>query len=65
MPTECVYFAVGNYDFDSGIMITASHNPKEYNGFKMMKKEGNNIQMVRGKDLLQVSESLNETEDVF
>jgi phosphomannomutase len=32
-------------------MITASHNPKEYNGFKMIKKSGNNLEMVRGKDL--------------
>ncbi|MCX6721561.1 MAG: phosphomannomutase/phosphoglucomutase, partial [Candidatus Staskawiczbacteria bacterium] len=51
-PTELAYFALGNYDFDAGIMITASHNPKEYNGFKMMKKSGNDIEMIRGKDLL-------------
>src|SRR3989344_5620403 len=38
VPTELVYFAIGNYDYDGAIMITASHNPKEYNGFKMMKK---------------------------
>lgn len=53
-PTECLYFAVGNYDFDSGIMITASHNPKEYNGLKMITKTGNDIKMVRGTDLLSV-----------
>ncbi len=52
LPTECLYFAVGNYDFDAGIMITASHNPKEYNGLKMMMKKGNDIVWVRGKDLL-------------
>jgi phosphomannomutase len=51
-PTECLYFAVGNYDFDAGIMVTASHNPKEYNGLKMVKKNGNDIEIVRGKDLL-------------
>ncbi len=51
-PTEGLYFAVASYDFDAGIMITASHNPKEYNGFKMMKRESNNIVWVRGKDLL-------------
>lgn len=51
-PTECLYFAVGNYDFDAGIMITASHNPKEYNGLKMIKKSGNDIKIIRGKDLL-------------
>jgi phosphomannomutase len=52
VPTECLYFSVGNYDFDAGVMITASHNPKEYNGFKMIKKEEGNLQMIRGKELL-------------
>lgn len=52
LPTECLYFAVGNYDFDGGIMITASHNPKEYNGFKMMKRPDSDIIWIRGKDLL-------------
>ncbi|MFZ5980432.1 MAG: phosphomannomutase/phosphoglucomutase [Candidatus Zixiibacteriota bacterium] len=33
--TDGLYFAVGRFDFDGGIMITASHNPKEYNGFKI------------------------------
>ncbi len=53
VPTECVYFAVGNYDFPAGVMVTASHNPKEYNGFKMLHKTGNDIQIIRGKDLLE------------
>jgi len=57
VPTECLYFAVGNYDFDAGIMITASHNPKEYNGFKMIKKEGNNIEMIRGTEMASAVES--------
>ncbi len=56
-PTEGLYFAVGNYDFDAGIMITASHNPKEYNGFKMIKKQGNDLTIVRGLDLLPFIES--------
>jgi phosphomannomutase len=51
VPTECLYFSVGAYDFDAGIMITASHNPKECNGFKMIKRNGNNIEIIRGKDL--------------
>ena len=53
VPTELLYFTVGNYDFDAGIMVTASHNPKEYNGFKMIEKSENRIEIVRGKDLLQ------------
>jgi len=52
VPTECLYFAVGNYDFDIGVMITASHNPKEYNGFKMVKRIKNGIEIIRGRDLL-------------
>lgn len=33
--TDGLYFAVGKLQFDGGVMITASHNPKEYNGFKI------------------------------
>jgi len=33
--TDGLYFAVGKFGFDGGIMLTASHNPKEYNGFKI------------------------------
>ena len=35
--TEELYFAVGNYKYAGGISVTASHNPKEYNGIKMVK----------------------------
>ena len=51
-PTEGLYFAVANYDVEAGIMITASHNPKEYNGFKMMVRNGSDITWIRGKDLV-------------
>ena len=33
--TDSLYFAVGKFGFDCGAMITASHNPPEYNGLKM------------------------------
>lgn len=33
--TDALYFAVGQFDYDAGIMITASHNPAQYNGFKI------------------------------
>ena len=36
--TPMVYFAVVKYGFDGGIIITASHNPSEYNGFKLCGK---------------------------
>jgi len=57
-PTECLYFSVGKYpQIKGGIMITASHNPKEYNGFKMIKKTKNKeIEVIRGKDLVKILE---------
>lgn len=36
--TDGLYFAVGKFGFDGGVMITASHNPKQYNGFKVCRK---------------------------
>jgi phosphomannomutase len=38
--TDQLYFAVGQYGFDGGISVTASHNPGEYNGFKFSDKGG-------------------------
>ncbi|HSW96439.1 MAG TPA: phosphomannomutase/phosphoglucomutase [Candidatus Saccharimonadales bacterium] len=35
--TPSFYFAVYHYKYDCGIQITASHNPKEYNGVKFVK----------------------------
>lgn len=37
--TDALYFAVGKYGYDGGIMITASHNPGNYNGFKVCRRE--------------------------
>src|SRR3981189_3212564 len=36
--TEMVYFAVGALELDGGIMVTASHNPKEYTGMKIVRR---------------------------
>jgi len=33
--TPTFYFAVAYYDYDGGVQVSASHNPAEYNGFKM------------------------------
>jgi phosphomannomutase len=35
--TEMVYFAVGELGLDGGVMVTASHNPKEYTGMKIVR----------------------------
>ena len=36
IPTPLLYFAIYNKKMEAGVMITGSHNPPEYNGFKMM-----------------------------
>jgi phosphomannomutase/phosphoglucomutase len=35
VPTPLLYFAISHYKKDGGIMITGSHNPARYNGFKL------------------------------
>jgi phosphomannomutase len=37
--TEMIYFSTSFFKADGGIMITASHNPPEYNGMKIVKKD--------------------------
>ena len=39
IPTPALYFHIYHKKKDAGIMITASHNPPEYNGFKFRNKE--------------------------
>jgi phosphomannomutase len=41
--TEMVYFATAQYGYDGGVMITASHNPPQYNGMKMVRHESRPI----------------------
>jgi phosphomannomutase len=37
--TDMLYFAVVRDNFDGGVQVTASHNPKQYNGMKMVRRE--------------------------
>ena len=39
-PVPMLSYAIRHYKADGGIMITASHNPKEYNGFKSYRADG-------------------------
>jgi phosphomannomutase len=36
--SDMLYFAVANYGYDGGIIVSASHNPKEFNGLKLVQK---------------------------
>jgi phosphomannomutase len=39
IPTDMLYFAVARDRHEGGVEITASHNPKQYNGMKMVRQE--------------------------
>lgn len=46
--TDALYFAVGKYGFDGGVMITASHNPAQYNGMKFTRAHAEAISLDTG-----------------
>ena len=50
--TDALYFAVGRYGYDGGIMITASHNPGHYNGFKVCGKDAVPLSGSEGLDIV-------------
>ncbi len=50
--TEMIYFATAHLKLDGGIMITASHNPQDYNGMKLVRQESRPISSDSGlKDI--------------
>ena len=46
--TDALYFAVGHLGEPGGAMITASHNPKEYNGFKLCREDAIALSLEEG-----------------
>ncbi|HET9097543.1 MAG TPA: hypothetical protein VFN37_12835 [Candidatus Baltobacteraceae bacterium] len=46
--TDALYFAVGKYGYDGGVMITASHNPAAYNGMKFTRDKAQAISLDTG-----------------
>lgn len=46
--TDALYFAAGKYGFPAGVMVTASHNPPEYNGFKIVKEDARALSFDEG-----------------
>lgn len=51
--TEMIYFSTPYLNADGGIMITASHNPPEYNGMKFVKRDSVPVGYDSGLDLIE------------
>ncbi len=51
--TPTFYFAVAKYKYDGGIMVSASHNPKEWNGFKIVREKAIPVSGNTGIDFLK------------
>ena len=57
--TEEVYFATSHLKADGGIMVTASHNPKDYNGMKLVREESKPISGDTGlREIQQLAEEV-------
>ncbi len=61
-PVGFVSFAVRHFKASAGIMITASHNPKEYNGYKVYNNVGTQITLEQAKEITGFIEDVS---DVF
>ncbi len=61
MPTPALSFAVRHYHCSAGIMVTASHNPSKYNGYKVYNEEGCQMTLDAAAEVL----SLIEKTDIF
>ncbi|MFD2629285.1 phospho-sugar mutase [Oceanobacillus kapialis] len=59
-PTPLLSFAVRYFGTVAGVMITASHNPPEYNGFKVYNEDGGQI---TPSQAAQIIEEIQKTED--
>ena len=60
--TEMLYFAVGEFGLDGGIAVTASHNPKEYTGMKIVR--GGALPVGGESGLLQVRDRALALKDI-
>lgn len=65
MPTPCLSYAVRYFHTSAGIMITASHNPAEYNGYKVYGADGCQITTEAASRILKEIEQLDPFEDIL
>lgn len=63
-PTPLLSFAIRYLKCDSGIVVTASHNPKEYNGYKAYWKDGAQVVPPHDKNIIKEVKAITSFEQV-
>ncbi len=64
MPTPCLSFAVRELNCQAGVMVTASHNPAKYNGYKAYGADGCQLNTKISEDILDIIKGIDIFNDV-
>jgi phosphomannomutase len=64
-PTPILSFALKYLNCHAGIVLTASHNPPEYNGYKVYWQDGGQIVPPQDEEIIKIIENLNYSEIKF
>ena len=63
-PTPMLSFAIRHFSCKSGVMVTASHNPKEYNGYKAYWDDGGQVVAPHDKNIIEEVQKIQSIDDV-
>lgn len=63
-PTPMLSFAIRHFGCKSGVMVTASHNPKEYNGYKAYWDDGGQVVAPHDKNIIDEVQKILSIDDV-
>lgn len=63
-PTPALSFAIRHYGCDSGVVITASHNPSEYNGYKAYWDDGGQVVEPHDKGIIEEARKIKSVKAV-
>lgn len=64
MPTPCLSYAVRELKCSAGVMVTASHNPSKYNGYKVYNEDGCQITEVAAEEIQNEIKKIDPFKDV-
>lgn len=64
-PTPELSFAIRHFECQSGVVITASHNPKEYNGYKVYWEDGGQIISPHDNNIIDEVKSISSIDEVL